>query len=189
MDSIDVSLDIETYSLDIPNAAVISIAACTHDAGFEVYLERKEQLELGRHFDPETLEWHQEIHPMWLKQALRRTAPGVGLYAHGGLERLHWWVSNTVRTNEPADEPIHVWMKTPRFDAGILEHLAKQADTELPWTFRDECDLRTLTILARSRNSDEYALLPKKPDNAHDALVDAKYQLEIISRCKTILNC
>ena len=187
LDVIDVSIDIETYSLDIPNSAVISIAACTHDSFFEVYFERPEQVKLHRHFDMETIQWHRKIHPEWYSRATTKTLSGEGLFAHEALTRLHHWLRVIVCGD--AQPAFQIWMKPPRFDAGILEHLAKQVKVELPWTFREERDMRTLAALAQSCNSFEYSLLPPKPDTAHDALVDAKHQLEIISRCRTILNC
>lgn len=187
LDVIDVSIDIETYSLDIPNSAIISIAGCTHDSNFEAYFEREEQVKLDRHFDMETIQWHKKVHHKWYDSAMQLTTTGEGLFAHEALTRLYRWINTYVCVD--AKQPFQVWMKTPRFDAGILEHLAKQVHVNLPWTFREERDMRTLAALAQACNAHEYSLLPPKPDNAHDALVDAKHQLKIISRCRTILNC
>lgn len=186
-DIIDVSLDIETYSLNIPNAAIISIACCTHDANFEIYLQREEQERLDRHFDTETIEWHTVEHPIWYNIACNMTSADKDMSARNTLLQLRHWFQKYIYEN--AQPAINLWMKPPKFDSMILNHLAKQVNIELPWDRHDERDLYTLQAMAKSRNFHEYRLLPPPPDNAHDALVDAKYQLEIISRCKTILNC
>ncbi len=183
---IDVSLDIETYSLNIPDAAIISIACCTHDANFEMYLNRQEQEKLDRHFDIETIEWHQVEHPIWYNIAGKFTSPNKGIYVRDALLELCHWFTKYVYGN--AESTINLWMKPPKFDSAIINHLAKQMKIELPWDRHDERDLYTLQAMAKARNAYEYDHLPSPPDNAHDALVDAKYQLEIINRCKEILK-
>lgn len=184
-DVIDVSLDIETYSLQ-PNAAVISIGCCTHDEQFEVYFSRDSQMRFDRNFDEETIKWHLDNHSELYLEMQHKVQTVGGAISTGLIELNHWFRNRVCGNVAPA---IQVWMNSPSFDSVILNDMAKQIGTELPWSYREERDLRTLKAMAKTRNADEYALLPSPPDNAHDALADAKYQLEIISRCKTILNC
>lgn len=182
--SVDVSLDIETLSLK-PNAVVMSIGACTADKGFHCYLLQEPQIFKRRDVDPETIEWHRNDHlALFTTQttqcSLRGLSPAVA------LETLCAWFA-ALQTQHEGNE-IQVWMNSPSFDGVILQDLANDFATPLPWTFRQERDLRTLKALA-SQCCDGQVILPDKPNNAHDALADAKYQLEVISRCKTILNC
>ena len=180
---VDVSLDIETMARD-PKAIVISIGACTQDAHFHCYLNFKEQLALNRLLEADTLAWHMENHSDLFTQQLVAIlrVDEILFNIFKGLKR--WFIhNNLMETN------CQVWMNSPSFDSVILSNLAEQANFPLPWIYKQERDLRTLKALAEDKAPYKYAHLPNPPDNAHDALVDAKYQLEIISQCKRILQC
>ncbi len=190
-DVIDVSLDIETLALD-SKAMVISIGACTHDSEFHCYLDFASQFALKRSFNGDTFSWHLKNHAALFIFQLQKMST-EGLPANEALIKLGNWFSIDVCGG--ATPATQVWMNSPSFDSVILKSLSQkvgavlQVHTTLPWLYKEERDLRTLKAMAKARNLTEYELLPPPPNNVHDALVDAKYQLEIISRCKTILNC
>ena len=178
---VDVSLDIETMARD-PKAIIISIGACTQDAHFHCYLNFKEQLALNRLLEADTLAWHMVNHTTLFTQQLA-TVLQTNKTLYAAIDSLNAWFTKHVYANGLCQ----VWMNSPSFDGIILSDLAKQINTALPWTYKQERDLRTLKALAEDKAPYKYAHLPDPPDNAHDALIDAKYQLEIINGCKAIL--
>lgn len=182
-DVIDVSLDIETLSLK-PNAVVLSIGACTVDKDFHGYLLQEPQIFKRRDVDPETVEWHRNDH-LTLFTAQTTQCSLRGLSPAVVLESLYAWFA-ALQLQHCGNE-IQIWMNSPSFDGVILQNLANDFATPLPWTFRQERDLRTLKKLALVLEPDLMdAIQPN--NNAHDALADAQHQLKIISHCKTILG-
>lgn len=181
---IDVSIDIETYSLRVPEAAVISVAAVSSTGEeFEKYFNRFEQGDLGRHFSNDTIEWHHKTHMEEYKAMMVKTTMSSSLPATEIFKALYDFYSGLQMQNPEAT--IQTWMKPPSFDGLILSSLANQVGIELPWTRHEQFDLYTLKQLAL----DFYPSmeLPPYPANAHMALVDARYQLSIIRQCKDIL--
>lgn len=178
---IDVSLDVETLALD-PKAIVISVGACTATAEFHIFLSMNVQVAMERSIDGETLKWHMENHiQLYVKQLI--AMQDDGLHPMDMFGKLREWL----HTAGCVDNNYLVWMNSPAFDSVILASLAKQTGASLPWEFRQERDLRTLKSLAKLKDFDAFAELPSPSDNAHDALIDARYQLEIITLCKAIL--
>ena len=183
-DMVDVSLDIETLSKE-NNAVVISIGAAINDTGDHIYefyefCNLHDQTQWKRDVDGATCVWHMQHNVTRFCHNI--ASMGEVSTVKTILTRLHLFF-------EQLDKPACVWMNSPRFDAAILQSLAEDAEMELPWEYWQEEDLRTIRTLAELRAPELYAALPDPPNDAHDALADAIYQLEIISRCKTILNC
>ena len=179
----DLSLDIETLALE-DEAVILSVAIVGSpftDSGaiFYSHLDIEYQMfKLQRTVTADTLRWWMDTNDELFVSTLR-TCLAYGLAPDEFFARMQ---------NYFFGYNCRVWMNPPRFDADILENLAKQMGTKLPWTFRDESDLRTLRALAQEKSPALYATLPPKPIGAHDALVDATYQLEIVKRCKSIIN-
>ena len=180
---IDISLDIETLDLST-NAVVLSVAATDGHNHFYEFLHLEEQiLNLKRTMSASALTWWIEGQPEMFVDLLQRASKGdTTLNFFLNLEL--WFRQVTAQYAKP----FTVWMNPPRFDGAVLENLANQCGTKLPWTFREEGDYRTLKNLAQQAGDSTFAI-PPKPVNAHDALVDAKYQLEVIHICKTQLKC
>lgn len=181
----DVSVDIETLALG-ENAAVINIAVVTRDLSppkeqqCVQYFNLEEQMEWERDMDMSTLLWHLQNHPKVFVHDLKQMLSATKIIT--ALSKLHLFF-------EQFENPPRVWMRHPHFDHPIMEALANRAEMNLPWKYWQCEDVHTILNCAKMRHAGEKILLPEKPDNAHDALVDATYQLEIVSRCKTILNC
>ena len=178
---VDVSLDIETMARD-PKAIVISIGVCTHKARFHCYLNFEEQLKLDRLLEADTLAWHMQNHSALFISQFAEVLKVTEKLFNTFHELKRWFIHNNLMENN-----CQVWMNSPSFDSVILSDLAEQANTELPWIYKQERDLRTLKALAKCRFPQAYAKLPSKPNNAHDALADAQYQLKIINDCEDIL--
>jgi hypothetical protein len=178
----DVSLDIETLSRK-GDAVVVSVGIATYDDGpnFYEHFNAEEQMGWNRHIEAEAIIWHMQKHPKQYARDVAKMARAVRtLLVFNKIDEFIVSLKYTPR----------VWMNSPRFDGDILQSLALDAGLSgLPWEYWQECDLRTIRTCAELRNANEYAQLPDPPKDAHDALADAIYQLEIISRCKTILNC
>lgn len=188
-DEINVSIDIETTSENIPNAAVLSIGVVA-DNGTQMheYLNIEEQfLQLNRTASGKCLEfWLKDENIQLFKTHV--TYALQGHYAQSMLDRLQHYFKELYMQVD-ANSKINVWMNSPSFDGVILLDLAHQFNRELPWSFRQERDVRTIKKLVQSREDSDNLHWPAYPDNAHDALVDARYQLEVVHFCKTILNC
>lgn len=186
-DVIDVSLDIETLDLT-ESAIVLQIAACTYDSEFNLYLHMLDQAG-KRTFDPGTLLWHVEDHPQLFLDLVTH-AEREGQSVDFVFDQLRIWFDE-VETANP-DSELVVWMNSPSFDGAILKHMANQFEEVLPWTYRQERDLRTLKDMAKRRNAEQFEkldqIVPPLPE-AHNAIADATYQLNVIGFCKTILNC
>ena len=188
---IDFSIDIETLGTK-PGSVVTEIGiANSHTADeFHMYLPINPQRQLGLMIEQETAKWHEENNPNYdtmLKacQALDQTQ--VELIQDLGLmgEHIAAIVHNGNVDNEAEYTP-RIWMNSPQFDAVLLEVVFDLVGLPYPWHYRELRDLRTIRDLA-DVGKDHHAL-PEYPENAHDALIDAKYQLEIVTICRNHLN-
>lgn len=178
---IDVSVDIETLSLK-PNAVVLSVGMTSTMASsaYSRSLDLHSQLEKSRHVGGDEVAWHLQEHMDMFIRDLQDCNKHFAVKKFFAEFQQHF--DNTVGHNE-----FEVWMRDPDFDHVILQSLADDFGCQLPWTFRQTRSVRTIISLARQK-MDSYEIgLPAYPDNAHDALVDATYQLEIVNRCKHIL--
>ncbi len=183
---IEISIDIETYSLSVPDAAVISVAAVSSvSQAMEEYFNYYEQCDLERHIDPETVAWHMREHgPQYLEMTHRTNSELESKRAADVFRSLQYYVEQH-RLRYPSRD-IQVWAKPPSFDFTILKHLATQVGMDLPWTRHEQFDLYTLQQIAIEFTKGQ-ANFPPSPSNAHIALVDAEHQLSIIRQCKDIL--
>lgn len=143
----DIMLDLETLGTK-PGCVVLSIGALAfdpladelpkpEDGGRSFYqnLTIFDQLLLGLVVNEKTLDWW-KLQDTKAKEAL--TTDKVTLQS--GLFRLVTWLGNL-----PGKEKGKIWAKSPDFDCAVLEEAARRIGVNLPWTFRDKADLRTLT--------------------------------------------
>jgi hypothetical protein len=177
---LDISLDIETLGAK-PGCVILSIGAVAFDpltlpdstlqAAHMFYrnLTIFDQLMLGLVIDPETVKWWQgqdeEAHYAIENE---KSVPLVT-----ALSDFAEWFVNLERTGR-------VWAKSPQFDCSILEHAAEVLGVKMPWNFRDLCDVRTIAGAAKLVGR----ILPSPPPEpkgpVHNALVDARYQSELV---------
>lgn len=164
-------LDLETLSIE-PNAAISAIGAVIFDEKniinrFEAYLDLK--LVIG-HRSASTIAW-------WDQQDLKvkdKVMSGIE-DPWKALPRLSLWIAT--------HKPQEIWANSPAFDCSILRALYNGIGREVPWSFRDERDFRSLTSLAKEYGisySKAYADIIKH-NPLSDALAQAKAVQIIIS--------
>lgn len=78
--------------------------------------------------------------------------------------------------NLAANYDIYLWTKGPHFDIALLDEAYRRLGLNAPWKYHSIRDMRTLQHLFPN-------VQVPKPDGLHDALVDAKYQGEVIKAC------
>jgi DNA polymerase III epsilon subunit-like protein len=154
-----IMVDIETLGTE-PGAVIVSIGAVEfgpEGVRDETYVVvRKESCtNAGLEIDEETVEWWEDRSD----EAREALSGGVELIV--ALEHLAEFVDG-------ADE---VWANSPSFDCRILEHAYDLAEMELPWSFWQERDYRTLQNLP-------VAVDVEQEGEPHHALDDARYQAE-----------
>jgi hypothetical protein len=152
-----VMVDLETLGLD-PGAAILSIGAVRFDVGgvgeeFYRSVSLSSCQDAGLSIDAGTLEW-------WLDQD--EAVRGVLRDGHDLKQVLFDFETFY-------DDAEEIWAFSPSFDCEILGHAYEAVGMDVPWSYRDERDARTL------------ASLPIWPDidqdgDEHDALDDARYQ-------------
>lgn len=182
---IEISVDIETLSLQ-NNALVLSLGACArgNESYIHSYCAIIEQIQI-RHVDLHTIEWHILNNKENFAEIVHRCLQENAVKAKSLFMDLDQWIKEIIRDHDH-DECIEVWMKSPSFDGTILRSLANTVDAEIPWAYREERDVRTIQSLVRQFFPGPQ--MPKPPVSAHDALVDAQYQLEIVLHCKKLLS-
>lgn len=158
------SVDIETLGKN-PDAVVLTIGLSVFNMNGvihseQVNLDRTEQSRLGRHIDPETVDW-------WMRQsdvARADTFPGDGyLSVRSGLSLISaLWEQHNLKW---------AWGLSAQFDLGILEDLHRSVDYRHPWSHRQSMCLRTLSKLRPSVER-------PKAVTAHSAKSDAIAQAE-----------
>lgn len=92
-----------------------------------------------RHIDPHTISW-------WLSQSNEAQTIVNGLWtgADGILSLDNCYDFCTSIAEKMAFvKPKRVWANSPTFDLVILRHLFEICDVEVPWTYRQERDVRT----------------------------------------------
>lgn len=178
---INFSLDIETLGTK-PGSIVTEVGIVNDYNADELhqFFNPDIQRELGLKIDEETVQWHRKNNPNFESMVGKCHAQVSGIAPF--VDQLRK-VTDYFAQFDPDEYDCRVWMNSPSFDAVLLKVLYDGVSLLMPWNFRDERDLRTLRDLAETHNKHKDGVLPAKPDNAHDALVDAKYQLEIVTIC------
>lgn len=162
-----VMLDIETLGLE-PGCAVLSIGAVRFDTdgvgndeepAFHRNISLKSCQDAGLSIDAGTLDW-------WLGQDedVQHVLTG-GDDLVGVLRAFETFYAS-------ADE---IWAYSPSFDCEVLEAAYGAVGVEVPWSYRDERDCRTLASLP-------CAVELEQEGNEHDALDDARYQARVASK-------
>jgi len=152
-----VMVDIETLGV-AQDAVILSIGAV--DFSFENSDTRQLYVEAGlmdqlctRSIDKDTVYW-------WQRQ---KTQPNLG--AEDTLfqalnDLVSWWPMKCGGA----------WAKDPIFDLAILGHAYKEAGILAPWRYSQTRSVRTMQSLREV----------EVPESGHDALEDAKIQVEVV---------
>jgi len=176
VDNIQFSIDLETLGLSF-NAPVIAIgvAAFNIDDGtifdkFYLNVDWHSNVELGRALQPGTMQW-------WLKQSeearlalINKNADGIPL--PDALTNMHTWMLGIEEKKR-----VKPWGNGATFDISILEHAFQGCKLLPPWEFWNIRDMRTIVDVAAVDKNDL-----KREGTHHNALDDAVFQAEVISR-------
>lgn len=179
----DIMLDLETLGVRC-GSVILSIGACTFDRvtgthlftgpkqpTFHRFLRIKEQQLAGCTVDASTFLW-------WLGQSDQaRKAMLNGQDEAGVVEGVlngldHWF--NVVCPEVPARK---VWANGADFDLALLSELYRKWGRQAPWPYNGARDMRTVLDIAGCKAAD---LIPTST-GAHDALVDAQYQANVVA--------
>lgn len=180
----DIMLDLETLGTRC-GSVILSIGACTFDRAtgahdilgldctpnFHIFLKMKCQMAHGATIDPATVIW-------WLGQSeAARHAIIAGqddaVNSYEALTAFDDWM-NMVCPEVPARI---IWANGADFDLALLAELYRKFNRQPPWPYNGARDMRTVFDLAETKPK---ALLDA-PTGAHDALVDAQYQANVMA--------
>lgn len=167
-----IMLDIETMG-NSSYSSIVSIGAVkfdinTGDTGDEFYINIDLQscIDLGLGISASTVMW-------WMEQSDEARKGLTSGNVVSITEALKMFA-------EFCDEDCEIWGNSARFDCGILGNAYNKAGIPIPWNFRNERCVRTLTSFAPD-------IKRNYPDNGvkHNALSDCYFQ---IGYCSTIWN-
>lgn len=173
----DLMIDMETLGVSV-TSPIISIGAVFFDPeigviGETYYRVVKLDSALAHgQIEPRTLSW-------WMGQsnearAIFSTTDAVSLDVV--LQQLGEFIRN-----ESNPKTVHVWGNGPSFDNAILAHAYQKMGFDLPWSFRNDRDVRTITDLAKRIKKIDPILLTERRGVHHNALDDALYQANYVS--------
>ena len=151
-------VDLETMSTS-PNATILTLGAVHFNPygngiGDKIYfrIDIDDQDKLGRHVEPDTLDWWAKQDPAIMEEAF---SPDDRIPVADAVDRFHKfaWGCKTF------------WSHGATFDLVIIENLYRQVGRTPPWNFWQLRDTRTLFDLGYDPD------MPK--GGKHDALQDA----------------
>lgn len=171
MPTTSIILDLETASRR-PDALITEIGAIAFNRSDFVETSCLllhpgffEQIQLGRHICPETIEFHKK----------HKTLPTqVGDMP---VKDCVHFLSRFIREHAPE----RVWIQGPDFDRPIIESLCRSIGEDLPWDYWRTADSRTVWNLA----------FPgiKHDPRPHHAVPDCRATLNDLARSLIQLNC
>lgn len=174
----NIMLDIETLG-DTPGSIVTSIGAVrfnieTGDIGekFHQFIPLSDSINSGFTITAKTM-------LLWLKQSTDSLK-----YLTDGLESANdslIYVLENFANFVTKDDII--WAKSPRFDCGILGYVYTKIGYDIPWDFRNERDVRTLSAKCPQVEKNW-----KFVGTKHDALSDCYNQIGYCSEIWKILE-
>ena len=176
-------IDLETLAV-VPTAVVLSIGMAefveceasnppiSSIRTVQYNLSISEQILASRTLDPNTISW-------WLDRP--KKVQELAFYDPIPTEAGIVSIFMLMQAAKEIGNKIKVWGNSPAFDLRILESLANDFGIRIPWSFRDEADIRTVT-----------ALLGKKPQVQegleHTAKADALAEAELLREALVILR-
>lgn len=172
----DLMLDLETAGMP-PNGAILSIGAIWFDLDtqttgptFQQTIHLGSAVADGGTMDPGTFIF-------WLGQSdeARKAVRFGGRHIHTVLQDLSDFILETCR-----HEDVRIWANSPNFDLAILGGAYDRAGIKRPWNWSRERDFRTVRNM---HPAVEYTY-KDKGSNAHEALGDAKFQVEHLLKIK-----
>lgn len=170
----DFMVDLETMGSG-PTSVVVQIGCVAFeiDTGeilheLLVNVNPQEEIENGFTIEGSTLTW-------WAEEAKK----GHCTWTSGQMDCKTAWLRYANFIRGYGTRNSRVWSHST-FDAPIVTYHLNVLKLRQPVHFNRYLDLRTISVLARGRFS-----IPEsqRPDDAHDALADCKYQVEWLCAC------
>lgn len=181
-----VMVDLESMA-GAPDGAVISVGLAEFDpalgevvATHEVRCTLEAQREIGRRFDPGTVEW-------WLRQSPEAQKQLLAEPRHKSAVKMMQDVDGWLRARgAKRNWDLALWAKGPSFDLVLLRSLADDVEQKwYPHYSREYC-VRTMLMVAKANGWTD--ILEMEPEVAHGALSDAVHQakqvMEVMKRLK-----
>jgi inhibitor of KinA sporulation pathway (predicted exonuclease) len=183
----DIMIDLETLGLE-SNCVILSIGAVMFDIiddphGADMIplfyrnISKQSCLDIGMEINKATENW-------WLEQSIeaQKALETEQIPLRQALMELSEFVRN-------AGVSVRVWSNGAAFDIAMLNFAYRRCDLALPWSFRNERDLRTIMWMTRRKYKpeiDEFYLSFK--GTKHNALDDAQMQARQVQKCWHLLN-
>jgi len=176
---IDFMVDLETLD-NGPTAVIVQIGCVSFDRDtgdiideFSVNVDPADEVKEGFMMSAGTVKW-------WMEQTLegKNTWMGNALPSRDALAAFSLFVNNRKMKKS-------VMWSHSSFDAPILFYHYNKFTFRNPIRYAFWLDLRTLSMLGRG-----VASIPRevRPQDAHDALADCKYQAKWAAKCWTALH-
>ena len=171
-----ISLDIETLSTNC-NAVILSVAAVKFDidtdqiiSHYYSIIDMNSTINNNFHIDPDTIKW-------WMTQ----NENAKKIFFTNEFKPLQTVLIELSRFCLDTDIlPEGVWGNGAVFDNGILKNAFESLNMKLPWSYKKDCDLRTLKLLSEKLQINWYDNVEFIGEQ-HNALDDAIYQAHVIS--------
>jgi len=177
--TINIMIDIETGGL-VPGSSIFSIGACYFALSakgpylpeslahsFYSVIDRASCKEVGLAEYAETMEW-------WGKQA--EEARMSTLYGRVPVKTALTDLATYITEAREAGYKVLLWCKQNNFDFSLLEAAYKACDIDLPWTFRELRDCRTVFEMFSCYFAAGTEDALTKGITKHNALDDAVHQ-------------
>ncbi|WP_440866201.1 3'-5' exonuclease [Symbiopectobacterium purcellii] len=170
-----VMIDLETLGTN-PNAPIASIGAVFFDPNtgglgeqFYCHVDFESDMKNGAAPDGDTIKW-------WLRQSAEARAELIRddmcpIWA--AVSKFSDWLTE----NAESLDTLQVWANSPSFDCIILKSAFERTDTDIPWNYRNERDVRTIKEVGFALGVDvrSYFGIP------HNAIYDAINQAVLVS--------
>lgn len=170
----DFMVDLETLSSD-PTAVVVQIGVVAFDiqtgrieAERLINVDPHSEILEGFTVDGGTIMW-------WMDQA----KGGKCTWNSGNVDSKEAWIRFCAFIKAYGNKNSRMWSHAT-FDAPIVTYHLNRLGLAQPVHYNRYLDLRTISVLTRGRFS-----IPKtvRPDDAHDALADCRYQIKWLVEC------
>ncbi|MCI4204271.1 3'-5' exonuclease [Dickeya dianthicola] len=176
----NVMIDLETMGKK-PNAPIASIGAVffnpeTGELGERFYccVDFENDMFNGAEPDGETIKW-------WLRQSNVARAELTRDDAYpicGAVDKFSDWLTD----NADSLNTLHVWANSPSFDCAILKSAFERTDTDIPWKYWNERDVRTIKAIGLSiMDIGRFLGTAETIGVKHNALDDAINQVRLVS--------
>lgn len=176
----DIMVDLETMGRDV-GAPIVSIGAvqcnlCTGEMGEEFYtvVSLESNVRNNLVIDPKTVYW-------WMGQGDKARHDLIDSNAEPlevALSRFNAWL-HSLPPNNP--QYLRLWGNGASFDNSFLRVSFKAVDQELAIPFWNDRDVRTLIGFIPREMFWEWKKTRPREGTYHNALADAKYQVEYCS--------